>query len=53
LPPHLDTLDGHIRTFAEMTTRRQGLLALENWLTAAGASDLPELRCFANGIGRG
>jgi transposase len=50
--PHLDALAGHIRTFAEMMTRRQGLLALENWLTAVEASDLPELRSFANGIRR-
>ena len=32
--PHLDALAGHIRAFAEMMTRRQGLLALEDWLTA-------------------
>ena len=50
--PLLDALAGHIRTFAEMMTRRQGLLALEDWLTAVEASDLPELRSFANGIRR-
>ena len=50
--PHLDALAGHIRTFAEMMTRRQGLLGLEGWLTAVEASDLPELRSFANGIRR-
>ena len=50
--PHLDALAGHIRAFAKMMTRRQGLLALEDWLTAAEASDLPELRSFANGIRR-
>ena len=50
--PHLGALAGHIRTFAEMMTRRQGLLALEDWLTAVEASDLPELRSFANGIRR-
>jgi transposase len=50
--PHLDALAGHIRTFAEMMTRRQGLLALEDWLTTVEASDLPELRSFANGIRR-
>ena len=33
-------------------TRRQGLLALEDWLTAVEASDQPELRSFANGIRR-
>src|SRR5271166_4923721 len=31
--PHLDALAGHIRDFAGMMTRRQGLLALEDWLT--------------------
>ncbi len=50
--PHLDALAGHVRGFAEMMTRRQGLLALEDWLTAAEASDQPELRSFANGIRR-
>ena len=50
--PHLDTLAGHVRGFAKMMTRRQGLLALEDWLTRAEASDLPELRSFANGIRR-
>ena len=50
--PHLDALAGHIRTFAEIMTRRQGLLALEDWLTAVEAGDLPELRSFANGIRR-
>ena len=50
--PHLDALAGHIRAFAEMMTRRQGLLALEDWLTAAEASGLPELRSFANSIRR-
>jgi transposase len=50
--PHLDALAGHIRSFAQMMTRRQGLLALEDWLTAVEASDLPELRSFANGIRR-
>jgi transposase len=50
--PHLDALAGHIRTFAKIMTRRQGLLALEDWLTAVEVSDLPELRSFANGIRR-
>ena len=50
--PHLDALAGHIRAFAEMMTRRQGLLALEDRLTAVETSDLPELRSFANGIRR-
>ncbi len=49
---HLDALAGHIRSFAEMMTRRQGLLALEDWLTRVEADDQPELRSFANGIRR-
>jgi transposase len=48
--PHLDALAGHIRTFAEMMTRRQGLLALEDWLTKVEADDQPQLHSFANGI---
>jgi transposase len=35
-----------------MTTRRQGLLAPEDWLTAAEADDQPQLHSFANGIRR-
>jgi len=50
--PHLDVLAGHIRGFAEMMTRRQGLLALEDWLTRVEAGDQPELHSFANGIRR-
>ena len=50
--PHLDALAGHIRAFAKMMTRRQGLLALEDWLTRVEADDQPELRSFANGIRR-
>jgi transposase len=50
--PHLDALAGHVRSFAEMMTRRQGLLALEDWLTRVQADDQPELHSFANGIRR-
>jgi transposase len=50
--PHLDALAGHIRSFAEMMTRRQGLLALEDWLTRVEADDQPQLHSFANGIRR-
>jgi len=50
--PHLDALAGHIRSFAEMMTHRQGLLALENWLTRVEADDQPHLHSFANGIRR-
>jgi transposase len=35
-----------------MMTRRQGLLALEDWLTRVEADDQPELHSFANGIRR-
>jgi len=50
--PHLDALAGHIRDFAEMMTRRQGLLALDDWLTRIEADDQPELHSFASGIRR-
>ena len=50
--PHLDALAGHIRAFAGMMTRRQGLLALEDWLTRVEADDQPQLHSFANGIRR-
>jgi transposase len=50
--PHLGALAGHIASFAEMMTRRQGLLALEDWLTQVEASDLPPLHSFASGIRR-
>ena len=48
--PHLDALAGHIRDFAGMMTRRQGLLALEDWLTRVEADDQPELHSLAAGI---
>jgi transposase len=50
--PHLDALAGHIRDFAGMMTRRQGLLALEDWLTRVEADDQPELHSLATGIRR-
>ncbi len=50
--PHLHALAGHVRSFAEMMTRRQGQHDLEAWLTAVEADDQPELRSFANGIRR-
>jgi transposase len=50
--PHLAALAGHIRGFAEMMTRRQGLLALEDWLTRVEADDQPQLHSFATGIRR-
>jgi transposase len=42
----------YVRSFAEMMTRRQGLLALEDWLTRVEADDQPQLHSFANGIRR-
>ncbi len=36
-----------------MMTRRQGLLALEDWLTRVEADDQPQLHSFAHGIRRG
>jgi transposase len=50
--PHLDALTRHVRDFAKIMTRRQGLLELEDWLARAEASDLPQLRSFAHGIRR-
>ncbi len=50
--PHLDALAGHIRDFAGMVARRQGLLALDDWLTAVEADDQPEFHSFAAGIRR-
>jgi transposase len=41
-----------VRSFAGMMTRRQGLLALEDWLTAVGTDDQPVLHSFAHGIRR-
>jgi transposase len=50
--PHLDALAGHVRSFATMMARRQGLLALDGWLTTVEADDQPELHSFAAGIRR-
>lgn len=50
--PHLDALAGHIRDFAGMMTRRQGLRALEDWLTRVEADDQPELHSLATGTRR-
>jgi transposase len=50
--PHLDALAGHIRDFADMMTRRQGLLALDDWLARVEADDQPELHSLAAGIRR-
>jgi transposase len=50
--PHLNPLAAHVRSFAEIMTRRTGQHDLEGWLTAVEASDQPELHSFAHGIRR-
>jgi transposase len=50
--PPLAAAAGHVRSFAGMMTRRQGLLALEDWLTAVEAGGQPALHSFARGIRR-
>jgi transposase len=50
--PGLAAAAAHVRSFAGMMTRRQGLLALEDWLVAVEASDQPALHSFARGIRR-
>jgi hypothetical protein len=50
--PHLTTLHGHVKTFAEMMTQRRGAQDLDTWLAAVRADDLPYLHTFANGIQR-
>ena len=50
--PGLAAAAGHVRSFAGMMTRRQGLLALEDWLTRVEAGDQPRLHSFARGIRR-
>jgi transposase len=48
--PELDALAGHVTAFAKILTRRAGPGPLEDWLAAAAASGIPELRSFARGI---
>ena len=50
--PALAATAGHVHSFAAMMTRRQGLLALEDWLVAVEAGDQPGLHSFARGIRR-
>jgi len=50
--PGLAAAAAHVRSFAGMMTRRQGLLALEDWLTRVEAGDQPRLHSFARGIRR-
>jgi transposase len=50
--PRLAAAARHVRSFAAMMTRRQGLLALEDWLTQLENDDQPQLHSFARGIRR-
>jgi transposase len=50
--PKLAAAAAHVRSFADMMTRRQGLLALEDWLTQVETADQPGLHSFARGIRR-
>ena len=50
--PKLAAAAAHVRSFAAMMARRQGLLALEDWLTAVEAGNQPALHSFARGIRR-
>jgi transposase len=50
--PALAAAAAHVRAFADMMTRRQGLLTLEDWLAAVEAGDQPALHTFARGIRR-
>ena len=49
--PELAALQAHVRAFARMMTERRGR-DLENWMTAAIASGLPELKSFVTGLRR-
>lgn len=47
--PELDAATGHVRTFARMLTNLEGA-NLPEWITAAGAADLPGISTFARGL---
>ena len=49
--PHLDALAGHVSEFAKILTSRHGH-RLDDWITAADASDLPALHSFTYGLKR-
>jgi transposase len=49
--PELAALQEHIAAFADLMTKRRGR-HLEQWITAADASGLPELRSFITGLRR-
>jgi len=50
--PHLDALAGHIRTFAQITTERQGTAKLRDCAAAVQADDLHALKTFATGLNK-
>ncbi|MFH9087677.1 hypothetical protein [Streptomyces sp. NPDC017673] len=47
--PELDALTGHVRSFAQMLTEREGE-QLPQWLDAVRQDDLPSLHTLAAGI---
>jgi hypothetical protein len=47
--PHLDELVGHVRTFADMLTRRAGQ-KLNDWIRAVQADPQPQLHPFVRGL---
>jgi transposase len=49
--PELEALTGHVRSFAQILTERQGQ-RLPEWLDAVRQDDLPGLRTLAAGINR-
>ncbi|MEV6655178.1 transposase [Streptomyces sp. NPDC051219] len=49
--PALDALTGHVRSFAQILTERQGE-RLPEWLDAVRQDDLPSLHTLAAGIDR-
>ena len=50
--PHLGALNVHVRSFAEIMTRRTGDQQLESWLASVESDDQPELHSYASGIRR-
>ncbi|WP_354671455.1 transposase [Streptomyces sp. SRF1] len=49
--PELAKIADHVRTFAELMTRRHGD-QLEEWMSKVRADDLPDLRSFVAGLRR-
>jgi transposase len=50
--PHLGILAAHVRTLAKIMSLRRGETELEDRLSGAEASGLPQLQSFAHGIRR-